>query len=414
MESNWPDKYLITSFLDENNISLSLQKLPKRVKDSFSSIKAGEKIYLLKKNGELLQALIAVDKNKQLHLHKDINGTYKLDIIPIAYHMIEDMVSVQVNKGLKKEIEENTHNQKLTFLLGKLINNKTLFHKLQPDTRVVFRYTQKERLGKAYGQPHINSALIKLKDKSFFAYTNKKGINKNGIYKKVPYTVIEKRPFTYTTVKKIPAPFFRMPVSHPRITSPFSLRRWHPIQHKYKPHHGVDFGGKTGTSLYATDDGVVIYAGWMNGYGKTTKIRHAGGFVSLYGHQSRIMVRKGMKVKRGAVIGKMGSTGRSTGPHLHYGLYLRNRPVNPMKYIGKRASRKPKILREKHTVIKEYPVKKYKDVLIPYAKRLKEDLEKQTKSSNDQNYQWNTSEQNIIHINDIIIDTKPKKEAENG
>lgn len=100
-----------------------------------------------------------------------------------------------------------------------------------------------------------------------------------------------------------------------------------------KPHKGVDMAGPTGSPIYATADGVVIFAGWQSGYGKVVKIQHDFGFVTVYAHQNKLRVTKGQRVSRGERIGDMGNTGRSSGPHLHYEVVKNGTAVNPMNYI---------------------------------------------------------------------------------
>jgi murein DD-endopeptidase MepM/ murein hydrolase activator NlpD len=122
----------------------------------------------------------------------------------------------------------------------------------------------------------------------------------------------------------------QLPVGYPcssrRVTSPFGYRM-HPIYHEKRFHHGIDFGGKEGIPVHATCDGIVEYAGSSNGgYGNMVIIDHNFGFKTLYGHMMpNIKVKKGSFVKKGTVIGYLGNSGRSTGPHLHYEIkYLRN------------------------------------------------------------------------------------------
>lgn len=98
-------------------------------------------------------------------------------------------------------------------------------------------------------------------------------------------------------------------------------------------HKGTDMAGPVGTPLYATADGVVIYAGRLSGYGNVVKIQHDFGFVTVYAHQSRIRVEKGQRVSRGDRIGDMGNTGRSSGPHLHYEVRHNGKAINPMEFI---------------------------------------------------------------------------------
>ena len=123
----------------------------------------------------------------------------------------------------------------------------------------------------------------------------------------------------------------RVPLAMPlftafRFTSPFGVR-WG------RMHAGVDLAGAYGSPVYSTADGVVVYAGWENGYGRLIRIRHDFGLETRYGHLSQIRVTVGQRVSRGDRIGDMGNSGRSTGPHLHYEVRVGGTPVNPMTFI---------------------------------------------------------------------------------
>ena len=113
-----------------------------------------------------------------------------------------------------------------------------------------------------------------------------------------------------------------------RITSGYGQRR-HPILRYMRMHSGMDFGGGYGAPIYAVTDGTVVHAGRKGGFGNYVKLQHGGGLASGYGHMSRIAVSSGRRVRRGQIIGYIGSTGLSTGPHLHYELYRNGRAVNP-------------------------------------------------------------------------------------
>jgi len=117
-----------------------------------------------------------------------------------------------------------------------------------------------------------------------------------------------------------------------RISSPFGMRR-HPVTHKYRMHEALDMAAPYGTPLFATADGIVVFAGWAGGYGRLVKIRHPMGFETRYAHMSKIRVKKGQRVSQGERIGDMGSSGRSTGSHVHYEVRVSGKAVNPMKYI---------------------------------------------------------------------------------
>lgn len=116
------------------------------------------------------------------------------------------------------------------------------------------------------------------------------------------------------------------------VSSGFGMR-WHPLGGGAKFHGGVDFPAPVGTSVYATAPGVVVFSGWNGGYGLSLAIEHGSGTVTLFGHLSRISVSSGDPVSLGQIIGQVGSTGRSTGPHLHYEVRRGGRPVDPRSYF---------------------------------------------------------------------------------
>lgn len=122
------------------------------------------------------------------------------------------------------------------------------------------------------------------------------------------------------------------------ITSGFGWRA-HPIikdaaGNKAKRHHnGYDLAAKNNPPIYAAGDGIVEFAGWNKGYGNLTRIDHGGGLSTRYGHQKKLLVSTGQRVKAGQQIGIMGSTGMSTGDHLHFEVRLNGKPVDPKLYL---------------------------------------------------------------------------------
>jgi murein DD-endopeptidase MepM/ murein hydrolase activator NlpD len=124
--------------------------------------------------------------------------------------------------------------------------------------------------------------------------------------------------------------FLQAPLTYRRITSTYTTARVHPITGRRRPHLGIDYAAATGTPVWSVGDGRVVFRGWQGGLGKVVKIRHPGGYESWYGHLSRYPdLRIGQKVRQKQVIGYVGSTGLSTGPHLHFLLKKNGRHVNP-------------------------------------------------------------------------------------
>lgn len=137
--------------------------------------------------------------------------------------------------------------------------------------------------------------------------------------------------------------FLRYPTTgRYRVSSPFNLRRLHPVTRRVAPHHGTDFAMPVGTPVLTTGDGVVTRVGNHAYAGKYIEISHQGQFSTRYLHLSRILVKKGQRVQRGDRIALSGNTGRSTGAHLHFELRIRNRPVNAMTADIPTAARVPK------------------------------------------------------------------------
>jgi murein DD-endopeptidase MepM/ murein hydrolase activator NlpD len=247
--------------------------------------------------------------------------------------------------------------------------------------------------------PDIKIARVKMGKKEQFIYVDEEGHGYKSSSKSQAYTVNGKKKVTFS--RRVPVSSqrarFGMPLRHARITSSFSYRRWHPILHRYRPHHGTDFGARRGTPLLAVNKGRVSFAGWMGGYGKVVKIKHPGGYESLYAHQSRIRVKRGQRVSKGDIIGYVGSTGRSTGPHLHFGLMKNGRWINPMKVLRKK-SIKTSILK-KFTKYEDVKTVKYKQVEIKNAKENKVKLlryiEKDTPT-----FVWEGYEKVSMKVND--------------
>jgi len=191
------------------------------------------------------------------------------------------------------------------------------------------------------GKKKFNIYYIKTKNKYCIKSNDKKFnnfyINKSDLY-------------NFNSTKKIA---LKMPLKYKYISSYYSLRRWHPILHRYLPHHGVDFVNKKNTPIRAAASGLIIKIGRNGSYGNYIEIKHKNNFYTEYAHLNKYnkRLKKGMKVRVGQVIGFLGNTGRSTGPHLHFGLKQGRKFLNPLLYI-KGYNKYFKLLTKKNSYLK--------------------------------------------------------------
>jgi murein DD-endopeptidase MepM/ murein hydrolase activator NlpD len=189
----------------------------------------------------------------------------------------------------------------------------------------------------------LNSKLKSLESKLLLVedYLSKRGVirgslpmgggSTNKVFYDLSYLQFleERADYLYASIRGIPLGY---PV-YGRITSHLGWRK-NPFGGGYEFHSGIDIYAPHGSKVLATADGVVEFAGWYGDYGKTVIIRHPSGYLTLYGHLSQIDVKEGQKVKAGDVVGRVGSTGRSTGPHLHYEVIKDNKPIDPSKFLA--------------------------------------------------------------------------------
>lgn len=138
----------------------------------------------------------------------------------------------------------------------------------------------------------------------------------------------DQKNLTYTGNGKFILPL----ASYTRISSPFGYRI-HPITGTRKLHSGIDYAAPAGTAIFAAEDGVVLTSGWINGYGYTVTINHGSGYVTLYAHCSTLIAKAGQKVTKGQTIARVGSTGNSTGNHLHFEVKVNGVAQNPANFL---------------------------------------------------------------------------------
>lgn len=157
-------------------------------------------------------------------------------------------------------------------------------------------------------------------------------INNGNSTKAIHYTdPIGKKSYFNENGESLVRPFLKSPLSFSRITSGYTNSRFHPTLQRNMPHLAIDYGAPTGTPIMAVGDGTIVFAGWKGGFGNYIDIRHNGTFKTQYAHLSKFAVKNGQSVKQGDIIGYVGSTGFSTGPHLHYQVEVNGQLVNPLE-----------------------------------------------------------------------------------
>ena len=312
----WEKGLNFETYLHRHKISKSVTNLlDKDDAQLIDEINPNRRFYeMVASNGVLLQTLIPIGEELQLHLFRTPHG-YKVETLPVSYQKDTYVALLSIDKTPHSDIINKVKNKKLANEFTKVMRHSINFHSIRKNDKLAIVYDQKMRLGQPIGIPDIKVAMIESHHKKYyvFKHTDGKYYDENG--------------------KELVKKYMGRPLHHIRITSPFTNRRWHPVLHRYKAHLGTDFGARRGTPILAAADGKVIFSGWMNGYGNVIKIRHRDGYVTLYAHQSRRKAKVGQRVKKGQVIGFVGSTGRSTGPHLHFGVYKNGRPINPMRMV---------------------------------------------------------------------------------
>jgi len=312
----WKKGLDFETYLKQHNISKKIiNKLDKDDAQLISEINPNRRFYeMIASNGVLLQTLIPIGEELQIHLFRTPTG-YKVEILPVSYQKDTYVALLSIDKTPYSDIIRKVKNRKLANEFIRIMKHSVNFRSIRKGDKLAIVYDQKMRLGQPIGIPDIKVAMLESRRKKHyvFKHTDGKYYDEEG--------------------KELIKKYMGKPLNHIRITSPFTNRRWHPVLHRYKAHLGTDFGARRGTPILSAADGKVIFSGWMRGYGNVIKIQHEDNYVTLYAHQSRRKVKVGERVKKGQVIGFVGSTGRSTGPHLHFGLYKNGRAINPMRLI---------------------------------------------------------------------------------
>ncbi|VVO34584.1 peptidoglycan DD-metalloendopeptidase family protein [Pseudomonas fluorescens] len=285
----------------------------------FGQLKRGQKLeFELNPEGQLVNLHSKVSDLETISLTRNDKG-YAFNRITAKPTVRSAYVHGVINSSLSQSAARAGLSHRMTMDMASVFGYDVDFAQdIRPGDQFDVIYEQKVVNGKAVGTGPILSARFINRGKTYTAvrYTNKQG---NSSY----YTA------DGNSMRKA---FIRTPVDFARISSKFSMGRKHPILNKIRAHKGVDYAAPRGTPIKAAGDGKVLLAGRRGGYGNTVIIQHGNTYRTLYGHMQGFAkgVKTGGSVKQGQVIGYIGTTGLSTGPHLHYEFQVNGVHVDPL------------------------------------------------------------------------------------
>ncbi|ARE79876.1 peptidoglycan metallopeptidase Pgp5 [Campylobacter helveticus] len=315
-ERLWDNGDTLLQFLQRNSIPIALYyNLDREDQELASEIASRTKYQILKDgNGHIEQVLIPISDELQIHIYKSKDG-YKLTFTPVDYTKEERVLRIEVKNTAYQDVYEESQSSTLARAMVRAFKGSVNFRSIQKGDKITLYYSQKRREGKLWGDITIHMAIVE--------------INKNA-----QEIFLFNDTYYGRDGKELESFLLAKPVVYKRISSYFTTARFHPVLKRYRAHLGVDYAAPTGTPVKSSGNGTVTFIGTQGGYGKVIKIKHASGYTTLYAHLSRFAkIKTGQKVKQGELIGYVGSTGMSTGPHLHFGVYLNNKAINPLSVV---------------------------------------------------------------------------------
>lgn len=310
--------------LTKNNLDYAeIYKISTSIKDEFDlrKLRAGRPYTLLKSKDSLSKPVVFIYEDNRIdHVVIDFRDSISLkkEKLPVTLKQRE-AVGI-INSSLSNAIVNNGLDYDLANRLSDIYAWSIDFFRLQPGDRFKIVYDEKYINDTVYaGVDVIRSAYFEHNGKPFYAF------------RYVADSIQQIPDFYDEEGKTLRSQFLRAPLKFSRISSRFSPNRFHPVQKRWKAHKGTDYAAPTGTPIMSTANGTVIQTGYTSGNGNFVKVRHNSTYTTQYLHMSKILVKKGQFVKQGDVIGRVGSTGLATGPHVCYRFWKNGTQVDPYK-----------------------------------------------------------------------------------
>ena len=316
----WSDGETYLSFLEKNSLPLKTlyYNLDQDEQQLTDEILSGVHCHVIRsKDKTVSQVLIPLNDELQIHIYQQKDEHF-FEIIPIISESKTEAFTIKIENSPYLDIIRETGSNKLAKIFVASFKHSLNFKRdLRKGDTLVMIYEQKYRLGKPFSMPTLKVAMIEMSGKNHYIYLNSddRFYNEEG--------------------NEVEGFLLATPVRGARISSYFTKRRFHPILKKYRAHLGVDYAASRGTPIAAAGSGRIVFMAQTRGYGKLIKVQHSDGYMSLYAHQNsfRKGLRRGSSVKKGQIIGYVGSTGLSTGPHLHFGLYKNGTAIDPLRVV---------------------------------------------------------------------------------
>lgn len=311
------------TLLEKENLgTYNVHVLNEKIQDSFDvrKMRFGKPYTLLrtKDKSHRLQAFI---------YQPDRTSYYVVDLRDsvIAYKKVRPITLKKrtIAMGLEGSLTESLQKQKVdpSFAteIARIYAWSIDFFKLQKEDRFAISFTERYINDSIYdGVERLDAAFIEYKGKRIYAFPFQQD------------TTSGKIDYYDEDGKVLKNMFLKAPLKFIHITSRFSRNRFHPVQQIWKAHNGTDYAAPTGTPIMTTAAGTVERTGYTAGNGNFVKVRHNGTYATQYLHMSKILVRQGQRVGQGDVIGRVGSTGLATGPHVCYRFWVNGRQVDPL------------------------------------------------------------------------------------
>ena len=303
--------------------SLNLYQVTQKVKDSFNlrNIKIGKEYYIFlnKENPKNIDAFVYVnDKLSHTIIHAKDSVYVENYKKPITIK--RRVFSAKIKGSVAATLQREGIGSSLAPKLAHIYQYSIDFFKIQKNdklTAILYERFIDDTIN--IGIERIEASCIEHKGKKFYAF---------------PYKINEsdkKADFYDETGKGLRAMFLKAPLDYFRISSRFTGKRFHPVQKRWKAHSGTDYAAPHGTPIKSTAAGVIIKTGYTSGNGNYVKVKHNGTYTTQYLHMSKILVKQGQRVAQGQTIGKVGSTGLATGPHVCYRFWKNGVQVDPYK-----------------------------------------------------------------------------------